>query len=227
MTALYEMYAPWVPIALLVQRSGMEKDVSFMWYALGKTVGRLYLGLISDFVVVDAQHVPSTGPVILASNHKSNLDPFCVAAAVDRQVHFLAKDELFSTPIVGWYMRRTGAIPVKRGGSDRRAVAAASELLRQGRVIGIFVEGTRRKDIEGLGALRAGATMLRQRTNAPIVPEAINRERLHHHLSLAPPIVAASVVGSNEEVSRKAIYSRINEAISDALTLMLGRSYAT
>ncbi|MGI6083325.1 MAG: lysophospholipid acyltransferase family protein [Limnochordia bacterium] len=198
-----------------------------MWYAIGKTAGRLYLGLSSKFVVVDAQHVPSAGPAILASNHKSNLDPFCVAAAVDRQVHFMAKDELFRAPVVGWYMRRTGSIPVRRGGSDRRAVAAASELLRQGRVIGIFVEGTRRRDIEGLGALRAGAAMLSHRAQAPIIPVAIKREGRHIHVRFAPPIVAASVVGCSEEVSRKAIYSRINEAIADALTLMLGGSYAT
>lgn len=198
-----------------------------MWYAIGVSLGKAYLGLTTRLIVVDAQYVPPTGPVILASNHKSNLDPFCVAAAVKRQVHFLAKDGLFRSPFVGWYMRRSGAVPVKRGISDRRAMAKATEVLKEGGVLGIFVEGTRRKDVTGVGDLRAGAAMLSHRVQSPIVPVAIRKEGRHLRVSFAPPIVAASVVGASEAPSRKVIYSRVNEAITDALSLMLGGSYAT
>ena len=90
-----------------------------------------------------------------------------------------------------------------------------------------FCRGHQAQGYRRVGGFAGGAAMLSHRSKAPIVPVAIKRERRHIHVSFAPPIVAASVVGSNEEVSRKAIYSRINEAISDALTLMLGRSYAT
>jgi 1-acyl-sn-glycerol-3-phosphate acyltransferase len=198
-----------------------------MWYTVGMTVGRMYLGLTKQLIVIDTRHVPVVGPVILASNHKSNLDPFCIGAAVKRQVHFLAKDELFHNPVVGWYLRKSGSLPVRRGISDRRAIAASAEVLRQGRVLGVFVEGTRRRDIEGVGAMRAGAAMLSHRAKSPIVPVAIRREGQRIRVSFAPPIVAASVAGASEAPSRKAVYSRINEAIADALALMLRRSYAT
>lgn len=200
-----------------------------MWYSIGTTIAKIYLCLflLNKFVVSHTENIPVKGPVILASNHKSNFDPFCIGAVVKRQVHFMAKDELFHNPFLAWLMRKWRTVQVKRGESDRKAINAAIEVLKSGQVLGIFVEGTRRKDIKGLGDLKAGAAMLSQRINAPIVPAAIKWGGRRIHIRFGQPIFVDKLVAEGETISRKAMHERINEAITNALNALLEDSYVT
>jgi 1-acyl-sn-glycerol-3-phosphate acyltransferase len=115
------------------------------------------------------QHVPSTGPALLVSNHVSVLDPPFVGAAAPRELYFLAKEELFDIPLLGRLIRALNSRPVKRDGSDSRALKTALRLLRDGRAVLVFPEGTR--GVEGrLGEGKPGAGMLAVMSGAPVVP---------------------------------------------------------
>jgi 1-acyl-sn-glycerol-3-phosphate acyltransferase len=93
--------------------------------------------------VTGAELVPRSGAVIIASNHVSYSDPPVVGSAVPREVYFLAKEELFANPVFAWLIRRYNAIALKRAVGDIGAVKKAVELLKQGKAILMFPEGTR------------------------------------------------------------------------------------
>ncbi len=115
------------------------------------------------------EHVPAAGPLLLVSNHVSLLDPPLVGGAAPRELYFLAKEELFGIPLFGRLIRALNARPVKRDGSDSRALKAALRLLAEGRALLIFPEGTR--GVEGrLGEGKPGAGMLAVMSGAPVVP---------------------------------------------------------
>ncbi|MBZ0166021.1 MAG: 1-acyl-sn-glycerol-3-phosphate acyltransferase [Candidatus Omnitrophica bacterium] len=89
------------------------------------------------------EHLPAQGPFILASNHLSNVDPFILGSCRWRRFNYLAKIELFSTPAKAWFFRQVGAIPIKRGTSDFRALRDSLRGLKSGRPLILFPEGTR------------------------------------------------------------------------------------
>lgn len=94
------------------------------------------------------EHLPTTGPAILASNHLSFSDSIFLPLVVPRRVTFVAKAEYFEDPKTAWFFRAVGQIPIKRGGgsASRRALESAAEVLREGGLFGIYPEGTRSPD---------------------------------------------------------------------------------
>lgn len=114
-----------------------------------------------------AEHVPTTGPVILASNHIGFLDGPLLAAFAPRPVHALAKRELFAGPLSP-FLRAAGQIPVDRMHPDPAAVRSCLAVLDRGGAVGIFPEGIR-GDGE-LGRIHGGAAYLALVTGAPVVP---------------------------------------------------------
>ena len=117
------------------------------------------------------RHIPRTG-VILASNHRSFLDPFLIGLCQRRPTYFVAKEELFKHPLAGWFLNCMGAFPVRRGKSDEESVETARQLLANGSTVVIFPEGTRRP-AGSLGTPRRGVGRLALETGAPVVPIAI------------------------------------------------------
>lgn len=120
-----------------------------------------------------AAHVPLSGPALLVSNHASVLDPPAVGSATGRQLCFMAKAELFRVPVLGPLIRALGARPVRRETASTQALKEALGLLREGRALLMFPEGTRGAD----GAVRnakPGAGMLAVMSGAPVVPVYIS-----------------------------------------------------
>lgn len=118
------------------------------------------------------EHVPDSGPVIIAGNHPSYLDPLLITLPVERRVYFMAWDQLFRVPGLGLLMRQFGAFPVRLGTRDPNAYAKALEVLEQGRALGIFPEAGRSK--EGpMNPLKTGTARLAIESGAPIVPVTI------------------------------------------------------
>jgi 1-acyl-sn-glycerol-3-phosphate acyltransferase len=120
------------------------------------------------------EHLPRTGPVILASNHRSFLGSIFIPLLVSRRVTFVAKAEYFDDKRIAWFFRGVGQIPIRRegGSASERALESATEVLEAGGVFGIYPEGTRTRD----GKLHRGHTgvaRLALRTGAPIIPVGI------------------------------------------------------
>lgn len=152
---------PWV------QASGHRKD----WLiGLARPFGWMLFHSAFTVQVVGRQHVPRTGPVLMAGNHTGFLDGPLAFALCPRPATFLAKSELFVGPIsraLGWL----GQIPVHRHRPDRAALRSALQVLRQGGAVGVFPEGTR-----GAGTLEEvsdGVAYLAVRSGAPLVPIAV------------------------------------------------------
>jgi len=138
-------------------------------YALAKPVAVALMRLVCGLQAYGREHVPAEGPVLLVSNHVSVLDPPFIGGACPRELYFLAKEELFDVPLFGRLIRGLNARPVKRDGSDGRALKMALKLLGENRAILLFPEGTR--GVEGrLGEGKPGAGMLAVLSGAPVVP---------------------------------------------------------
>ena len=121
---------------------------------------------------VGHQHIPRRGPVILAANHRSFLDPFVIGCLTRRPVHYVAKKELFAHPVAGWLLNRLGAFPIDRGAGDQQAMDTARLILERGDCVVIFPEGTRTRP-GPLGSPRRGVGRLALASGAPVVPVAV------------------------------------------------------
>lgn len=141
-------------------------------YPLGKALVSTLLYPLYRVKVVGKENFPKQGGVLLCTNHIDNLDPPVVGMTCPRPVHFMAKEELFEAPILKSILPKVNAFPIKRGMSDRQALRKALSILKTGKVVGLFPEGTRSKDgvlQEGL----AGAGFFALRGEAVVMPCAI------------------------------------------------------
>ena len=139
-----------------------------MIYAVVKVILRVLFTVVLRMRVEGAENIPKEGPLVIASNHLSLLDPPVIGTAATRKVHFMAKQELF-VPILGDIYRILGAFPVRRGGADRAAIKHGIEILQSSQVLAIFPEGTRSKTGK-LGKAEPGALMMASKAMAAIVP---------------------------------------------------------
>ncbi|MFO1444593.1 1-acyl-sn-glycerol-3-phosphate acyltransferase [Bacillus sp. Bva_UNVM-123] len=146
--------------------------MNLTFYSFAKSVVYGVLKPLYRFEVIGREHFPKDGGVLLCSNHINVLDPPVVGINAPRPVHFMAKAELFNVPLLGKVVSHLNAFPVKRGMSDREALRKGLGILKEGKVLGLFPEGTRNKSGE-LGKGLAGAGFFALRTDAQVVPCAI------------------------------------------------------
>lgn len=149
-------------------------------YTVVERILRPVLTFVYRVKITGREHVPDSGPCILAANHVSVMDGFFLGIAVTRQVRFMAKAELHRVPIVKQILEGAGAFPVERGADAGRAIAAGVTLLEQGAVVGVFPEGTSLPDRKR--GYKRGAARLALATGAPLVPVAL----VGTHLTLEP-----------------------------------------
>jgi 1-acyl-sn-glycerol-3-phosphate acyltransferase len=143
-----------------------------MSYILFRGLFRIFYSLLYRWEVIGYHHVPAQGPLVLVSNHISNLDPPLLGSSAQRKVYFMAKEELFRFPLLRALIQSWGAFPVKRGAADRQSIRYAMNLLKEGEAIGVFPEGTRSKTGK-LGKGLSGAALFALRSDAVVIPVAI------------------------------------------------------
>lgn len=149
-----------------------------MFYKIFKVLCRLWFGLILRTRVIGAENIPKSGAFILAANHVSNWDPPFLGTFIEREVCYMGKEELFKNPVMAWACRSLHVFPVKRGAADKTAIKTAVKILKEGKCLGIFPEGTRSKTGK-LGKAEAGVSLIAAMTKAPIIPAAIvNTEKI-------------------------------------------------
>jgi len=140
-----------------------------MIYWISYVVIKLAIGLLCPYRFVGREHIPDQGGFIIASNHRSNLDPFLVGMAFHRRISYLAKEELFRTKLSDFFFRRVGAFPVRRGTSDLRAFKEVLRRLKAGSPVLLFPEGTRTLRAAER-KVQAGVGLMALKSGAPVVP---------------------------------------------------------
>ena len=145
-----------------------------MWaYLTGRAFGRFVLfPLLFDVHVKGVGHVPSDGPLILASNHVSNFDPILLGTYVPRTTAFVAKEELYRAAPLALLWHLWGAVLVRRDGLDMRPLRMLLRILSDDGTVGMFPEGTRSRG-QGLQRPLPGVAYLAAKSRVPILPVAI------------------------------------------------------
>lgn len=144
-----------------------------MFYRLIRFFLRILLPLLARWQVTGMENVPVEGCLIIAANHLHFLDPVVLSAAMPRQIFFMAKAELFQTPILALLARLYGAFSVRRGEIDRHALRQSTNVLEARQALGIFPEGTRSRSAH-LQRARDGIALIALWADAPILPVAIS-----------------------------------------------------
>ncbi len=168
-----------------------------------------------------AANLPAGGAAIIAANHKSELDPFFVGHAFRRPVRYFAKSELFANGALRWAVTELGAIPVRRGESDRAALEAALASLSAGEALIIYPEGTRMRD-DAVHEFLPGVGMLALRSGAPVVPVGLKgSDKVIHdgrpglpvvRVKAGPAVDLSGLEGKKSEMYAQAA-ARIREAV--------------
>jgi 1-acyl-sn-glycerol-3-phosphate acyltransferase len=122
---------------------------------------------------IEVDNVPATGPVILASNHFSNMDHFLIGVWLRRKMRFLAKSQLFGNPIGDFIFEIGGVIPIRRGYDDEEAFETIRAAFGRGGCVMIYVEGGRSRSGE-LGRARPGVGRAALESGVPVVPVAVH-----------------------------------------------------
>jgi 1-acyl-sn-glycerol-3-phosphate acyltransferase len=198
----------------------------YYWFCcnLIKLVGRLFFRLR----VVHRERMINHGPVIMASNHESYLDPPLVGSVADRAIFFLARKSLLAGPFFGWLLPKLNVIPVDQEGNDRSALKALIRILRAGEGTLVFPEGERTKD----GRLRPalpGLGFVIAKTLAPVVPMRIfgAREAWPRGSSRVRCRPITVVVGepiyftaADLQPPGKDVYLRLSQRVMDAIAAL-------
>jgi 1-acyl-sn-glycerol-3-phosphate acyltransferase len=196
----------------------------WLGYHLSRWVARLFFG----FRIIHRERVIQSGPVILAVNHQSFLDPPLAGNASDRAIFFLAKKSLMNVPILGWLLPKLNVIPVNLEGGDRSALKALLRILNTGECALVFPEGSRTPD-GNLQPAEAGLGLLIAKTRAPVVPMrifgAFDAWPIHGKLRLFRKItvvVGKPIYFSEADVAGrgKDLYTRLSQRVMDVIAAL-------
>jgi len=155
-----------------VEKLDYKRTPSAGWERVVRAFFWLVFHTLWPLKISGLKNVPKTGPAIIVCNHLSMVDPFVVGFAAHRGVSFMAKEELFSVPVVGFLIRKVGAFPVDRSRRDPSSMRVALSVLKDGDLLGMFPEGTRSTTGEML-EMRTGAIRIASRTRTPIIPASV------------------------------------------------------
>lgn len=140
-----------------------------MFYSLVRILLGSIVRIFYPIELINGEKIPEEGGLIISANHASNFDPIFISIGVKRQISWMAKNQLFKSKILGFLLGKLGTFPVDRDGSDIGAIRNSLRVIKEGRVLGIFPEGTRVKSFD-LDNAKAGLALLAIKTKASIVP---------------------------------------------------------
>ncbi len=144
-----------------------------MFYKFVIFLARVFFLLFYRVEYKGVENIPKQDALIVCSNHISLLDMFLFAPLIPRKIHFMAKKELFDIPLLNIILKSLGAYPVNRGNGDRNAGEKTLQLLDEGKAVGIFPEGTRRKKNQSRIRPKAGTALFALKSGAQLLPIGI------------------------------------------------------
>jgi 1-acyl-sn-glycerol-3-phosphate acyltransferase len=142
------------------------------FYYLGRIIVWMSFLILTRWQVNGRENVPSQGPLLIVANHLHLVDPPLLGISLQRKIIFMAKEELFHSKFLSYFIRRLGSFPVHRGRLDREALQQADQVLARGLALVIFPEGMRSKNGKLQPAFR-GSALIALRSSAPILPIGI------------------------------------------------------
>ncbi len=178
-------------------------------YTIGRGICRPILKAIYRYKVINKNVIPDDGKgYIIACNHLSYSDPVLLGLSQKRRINFMAKDELFKNRFFAWLIRHLGAFPVKRGTGDVKALKNGEDIIREGNLMTIFIEGGRSKTGE-LMRPRSGFAVIAQQTGVSVVPACITKTSKHKFarriIHFSQPVTVEELGLSGEEMDRRAL----------------------
>lgn len=205
-----------------------------MLYFLGHSFFKLIFEIIFRRKVVGAENIPQDGPALICANHQSFIDPPLVGSAVKRPVHYMARHDLFTVPVLGWLIARVNAFPVKRsGGGDPAAFKNIFRLLEEKEIVLLFPEGTRSCD-GNLQKPLPGAGLIVYQANVPVIPCYVHGSRevlprgsrfLHFHpltVTFGRPIDFSTYYQSKKS---KDLYREMSAKIMSEIAVLKAQSH--
>jgi 1-acyl-sn-glycerol-3-phosphate acyltransferase len=193
-------------------------------YHLSRLVGRLFF----QFRVIHRERMLQSGPVILAMNHQSYLDPPLAGTTCDRAIYFLARRTLLDVPLLGWVLPKLNVIPVNQEGVDRSAIKAVIRVLQAGNGVLVFPEGSRTLD-GTLQPAEPGLGLVIAKTLAPVVPMRIfgARKALPRGGGRLRFVPITVVIGepiffsaADIEARGKNLYAQLSDRVMDAIAAL-------
>ena len=190
-------------------------------YHLSRLAGRCFFRLR----VIHRERMIQSGPVILAMNHQSYLDPPLAGTTCDRPIYFLARRTLLDVPLLGWVLPKVNVIPVNQEGVDRTAIKALIRVLQAGNGVLVFPEGSRTVD-GNLQPAEPGLGLVIAKTLAPVVPMRIfgAREALPRGSGRVRFCPITVVVGepiyftsADLQPAGRELYVRLSQRVMDAI----------
>ncbi len=202
-------------------------------YFLGWCAYRTVFTVYFRWRVYHAERVPLEGGVILASNHASYLDPPLVGAGLRRSINYLARENLFRFPVMGWVLRQWQVVPVDRDGGGAKGLRAILDRLLAGGAIILFPEGTRTRDGK-LQPARSGVGLTVIKSTAPVVPVRVfgTFEAYGRHLRIPRPYRVAVKYGqpmlfeelrAEAKVCSKARLKEIYQQVADEIMAAIAK----
>jgi len=199
-----------------------------IYYWLGYNLSRLVARVFFRFRVIHPERMIQSGPVILAMNHQSYLDPPLAGITCDRSIYFLARRTLMDVPLLRWLLPKLNVIPVDQETIDRSALRALIRVLRAGSAALIFPEGSR--TLNGrLQPPQPGLGLVIAKTRAPVVPMrifgahgALPRGGGGLHLVPITIVIGEPIffTAADLESPRKNLYRRLSERVMDAIAAL-------
>ncbi len=183
-----------------------------LFYKIVKPILFFLVHLLYRPTIIGKENLEIEGPIILAGNHTKWLDPIMLVAIVKRQIHFLAKIELFKGPI-SFITKGMGAIPVNRKIHDKKALETAITSLKQGLCIGIFPEGTINRTNDLIMPFKIGAVKMTKETNATLIPFVITGKYKLFRKNIKIEFLKPLKISENLEKSNQELMQLVEDKI--------------
>ena len=193
----------------------MMKESKLYWFIV--TIIRPVVKILYRLEINGLENLPNSGGIIICPNHTSNADPVLLAITFKRQIYFMAKAELFKFKILEKAFKTVGAFPVNRGKGDTSAIENAERILKNGKQLGLFIEGTRSKNNEFLRP-KTGCAVIAYKTGKSIVPVCITGKKEHKVKLFKKNIIS---IGEPINISRLNLVDDSSKSIRTASRIIM------